>query len=101
MQLRQLETRDQVCEVDQCARGCFQYRRGRAVPECERDQRQVGRDWITHRGKQIPGLELIGEQVEVVGGQTGQQRIDGVGDLIRDLTTFMSVDEAGIRLRER
>jgi hypothetical protein len=44
---------------------------------------------------------LIGEQVQVLRGQAGQQCVNGVGDLIRDLTTFMSVGEAGIRLRER
>lgn len=74
MQLRQLEPWDQIHQIDQRARG---------------------------RGKQIPGFYLIGKPVQVVRGQTGQRCVDGVGDLIRDLTTFMSVDEAGIRLRKR
>jgi hypothetical protein len=60
MQLRQLETRDQVDEVDQRPCGRLQYRCGRAVPERERDQCQVRRDWITHRGKRIPGLTRVG-----------------------------------------
>jgi hypothetical protein len=38
----------------------FQDGRGRAVPESERHQREVGGDQITHRAKQMASLELVG-----------------------------------------